>query len=135
MAFSLIEGDRVFEIEATVEGGRVRVSPEVVHRTLGWSLQERGLCRGELCVPVRDRGALVRKNDIDLEELARLIGRPIALDAEERVAALGTAASERALKLASLEAPDFRLPDLQGRTHALSEHRGKKVLLIAYASW
>ena len=48
---------------------------------------------------------------------------------------LGNAASDRAAALASLEAPDFTLPDLDGRLHSLSEHRGKKVLLIAYASW
>ena len=30
---------------------------------------------------------------------------------------------------------DIRLPDLDGRLHSLSEHRGRKALLIAYASW
>jgi peroxiredoxin len=51
------------------------------------------------------------------------------------VAALAASAQERAARLARLEAPDFALPDLAGRVHRLSEHRGKKVLLIAYASW
>jgi peroxiredoxin len=37
--------------------------------------------------------------------------------------------------MATLEAPDFELNDLHGRRHRLSHHRGKKVLLIAYASW
>ena len=31
--------------------------------------------------------------------------------------------------------PDFELPDLSGTLHRLSDHRGRKVLLIAYASW
>jgi hypothetical protein len=61
--------------------------------------------------------------------------RPLAVDREERVACLGESARARAARLASLEAPDFELPDLDGRVHALAEHRGKKVLLIAYASW
>ncbi|MCH7868912.1 MAG: redoxin domain-containing protein [Myxococcales bacterium] len=38
-------------------------------------------------------------------------------------------------ELAGLAAPDFSLPDLEGTLHSLSDHRGKKVLLIAYASW
>ena len=63
------------------------------------------------------------------------LGQPIVIDSEERVVALGTAASDRAASMASLEAPDFELPDLAGRMHTLSEHRGKKALLIAYASW
>ena len=33
------------------------------------------------------------------------------------------------------KAPDFTLPDLDGRPHTLSGHRGKKILLVAWASW
>jgi len=62
-------------------------------------------------------------------------GRPVAIDREERAAYLGVSAAERAKALSSLEAPDFTLPDLDGRLHTLSAHRGKKVLLVAYASW
>ena len=48
---------------------------------------------------------------------------------------LGTAAAERESALRSLQAPDFSLPDRTGRRHSLSEHRGKKVLLVSWASW
>ena len=61
--------------------------------------------------------------------------RPLAVDRDEGVAYLGETALVRATRLASLQAPDFSLPDLDGRVHSLSEHRGKKVLLVAYASW
>jgi peroxiredoxin len=37
--------------------------------------------------------------------------------------------------LQSLEAPDFTLPDLDGKTYSLSQFRGKKVLLLSWASW
>jgi hypothetical protein len=70
-----------------------------------------------------------------LAKRAEASGRPVAVDHDERVAYLGVSAADRAKTLASLEAPDFRLPDLDGRLHSLSEHRGKKVLLVAYASW
>jgi len=66
---------------------------------------------------------------------AETSGRPVAVDRAERAAYLGVSAAERAKALASLEAPDFRLPDLDGRLHSLSQHRGKKILLVAYASW
>jgi peroxiredoxin len=32
-------------------------------------------------------------------------------------------------------APDVRLPDLDGNAHALSDYRGKKVLLYCWSSW
>lgn len=66
---------------------------------------------------------------------AEAAGRPVAVDREERAAYLGVSAAERAAALASLQAPDFTLPDLSGRPHSLSAQRGKKVLLVAYASW
>jgi hypothetical protein len=62
-------------------------------------------------------------------------GRPVALDDAERVAYLGVSAEERGRQLASLEAPDFTLPDLDGCLHSLSDHRGAKVFLVAYGSW
>jgi peroxiredoxin len=48
---------------------------------------------------------------------------------------LARSARDRAAALASLEAPDFALPDPTGRMHRLSDHRGKKVLLVTWASW
>ncbi len=72
---------------------------------------------------------------VDLAKRAEVGGRPVAVDVEERAAYLGVSASERARPLAALEAPDFTLPDLEGRLHSLSDHRGKKVFLVAYASW
>jgi hypothetical protein len=134
-SFTLLEDGRSTVLPATLRDGRVGIAPDSLHEALGWELKPEGLCRGALCVPVADRAALVAEDGIDLEAFAAALGRPLALDVEERAAALGVAAADRAERLASLEAPDFTLPDLDGRLHSLSEHRGKKVLLVAYASW
>ena len=32
-------------------------------------------------------------------------------------------------------APNFTLPDLNGKPHTLADFRGKKVLLVTWASW
>jgi hypothetical protein len=72
---------------------------------------------------------------LDRARQAQASGRPVALDADERAAYVGVPAAERARRLTSLEAPDFSLPDLDGRLHSLTEHRGKKVFLVAYGSW
>ena len=134
-SFELIEGGSFHALEAKLEGERVWLAPEALASATGWVLKPEGLCREAVCVPVRERAALVGPHGVDLAAFAAMLGRPLALDVEERAAALGTAAADRAGALASLEAPDFALPDLAGRLHTLSEHRGKKALLIAYASW
>jgi len=134
-AFELIEGGSLHVLAATLAGERVALEPAALARATGWTLKPEGLCRESVCVPVRDRAALVGADGVDLAAFAKALGLPLALDVAERAAALGTPAAERGAALASLEAPDFSLPDLAGRRHTLSEHRGKKALLIAYASW
>jgi len=139
MEYSILDDGRTFSVPGDAvtmpEQGRLLISADALEASLGWELKPEGLCRGEICVPVRDREALVDEDRIDVGAFAGILGRPVVIDGRERVAALGTAASSQAESMASLEAPDFELPDLAGRMHTLSEHRGKKVLLIAYASW
>jgi len=133
-AFTLFDDDQCSEVSAVIEEGRIRVAAPALARATGWELKPEGLCNGPRCVPIRDR-TLVSGDGVDLVALATALGRPIAVDVEERMAVLGAAAANRGAALASLEAPDFALPDLAGRVHRLSDYRGKKVLLVAYASW
>jgi len=135
MGFELIDAGTLHAVEATLANGRVFLSAAELERATGWAVKPEGLCRDAVCVPVRDRAALVSAAGVDLAGFAAALGRPLALDLAEGVAALGTAAADRGAALASLAAPDFSLPDLAGRQHTLSAQRGKKALLIAYASW
>jgi AhpC/TSA family len=133
--FTLIEDGRAHALAADVAGDRVRIPAAALSSALGFELKPEGLCQGETCFPVRDRAALVAGDALDLAELARVTGRPLALDVAERAGALGIALDDRLAALRGLEAPDFTLPDFSGREHTLSAYRGKKVLLIAYSSW
>lgn len=102
---------------------------------LGWSLRPEGLCRDDTCVLVPDRAALVGSDGIDLRVLGDLLDRPVALDDGSNLAAIGLERSRRRSALRDLVAPDFRLPDLDGGVTALSDHRSKKRLLVAFSSW
>ena len=132
--FTVIDDGTVHEIDATISDGRVVLSHEAL-ATIGWELHPEGLCREGLCVPVPTEAGLETQGGIDLVAFANVIDRPLAVDVEERAAYLGVSAGERQRALRALVAPDFALPDLSGRPHRLSDHRGKKVLLVAYASW
>ena len=133
--FTLIDDGKVTEVAASVEGERVALSPSALADSLGWKLEPQGLCREDVCVPVGRHRDRVNQGGVDLAAFAELLERPLALDASEGVAALAASAASRGSQLASLEAPDFTLPDLDGKLHALSDQRGKKVLLAAWASW
>ncbi len=138
-AFTLIdaatEAGQPQQMQATVADGRVLISDEQVRTVLGWELKPEGLCQGDVCIPVRDPDALGAADGLDLQKLAEALGRPLALDVTERAAAMAEAPAALNQSLAGGEAPDFTLPDLDGKLHSLSDHRGKKVLLIAYSSW
>ncbi len=133
--FTLVEDGRAHALAAEIAGDRVRLSAAALRSALGIELKPEGLCQGEACFPVHDRAALVAGDALDLAELARITGRPLALDVAERAGALGVALEDRLAALRGLQAPDFTLPDFAGRKHTLSAYRGKKVLLIAYSSW
>ena len=133
--FTLVDGESAYELKAEADGDTLRVADKALGAALGWELKPEGFCKDDLCYPVPPRSTVVTAAGIDLRGFADLIGRPLALDAEERAGYLGVAAAERAERLAALEAPDFTLPDLDGRMHSLSDSKGKKVLLAAYGSW
>jgi hypothetical protein len=123
--------------DARVEGERLWLSSSELEAATGWSSRPEGFCRGTVCVPVpagREREFL-RGDRIDATGLWRHLGQPLEHSEDGRTWVFGTGAADRAGALSSLEAPDFSLPDRSGRRHSLSEHRGKKVLLVSWASW
>jgi hypothetical protein len=103
----------------------------------GWVAKPEGLCKGEICVPLppgREQ-EFVRTGRMNLGALWRHLGHPIAHSASGDVWVLAQSARERSASRQSLMAPDFTLPDVSGRQHSLSDHRGQKVLLVTWASW
>lgn len=133
--FTILSEGSEAQVDASTAGGVLRASAEAVERALGWELREEGFCLGTVCYPLPPDAELVTEDGVDLAGLAALIDRPIALDEAEGAAYLGVAARERSQALELLDAPDFTLPNLDGEPHSLSDYRGKKVLLVAYASW
>ena len=108
-----------------------RVSPTEFEARSGWRLQPQGLCHEDVCVPLP--ASAVRDGELDLREVATALGSPLVADDDASLFALGPRIAARAL--ASAQAPDLVLPDVHGRPFALRELRGKKVLLLAWASW
>lgn len=105
---------------------------------LGWTLKPEGLCRDDTCIIVLDRSALEPNgtgNRVDAVAVAVLLDRPAVVDEISGVAAIGVPRPARRAALNDLHAPDFVLPDLDGTPHALSDHRSKKRLLVAFSSW
>ena len=102
-------------------------------KVTGWALKAEGMCRAELCVPLPE--AAVKGKDVDVAAFWTKLGGPVVAAEDGEVWALGAPADERNGALDGLVAPDFTLPDVDGKPHTLSQLRGKKVFLATWASW
>ena len=127
--------DEVATVEGDAETTRVLLAPDVLPAAIGWVLKPEGLCRDDVCVPVRDRERLFAGDALDLAAVADTLARPIVIDSEAGVAAMALPSEERHRALRDHVAPPFTLPDLDGELHSLDEWRGRKKLLIAFSSW
>ena len=96
----------------------------------GWRLKPEGACQGDVCIPLSHPAG----DPVDVARVAKEIGMPLVAAPEHGLWALGPA-SIGSRALASAEAPDLRLPDLNGEEFRLSSLRGQKVLLYAWAPY
>jgi len=134
--FILVTDDGTADVDATRAGGSVRVAPEDLPRAVGWELRPEGLCRGDVCVPARDRSALVVEGDVDLGAMGKLLRAPFVADDVADVAVLGASVTDRATERAGMRvAAALPLRDLDGTVHHWGELGRKKKLLFAWASW
>jgi hypothetical protein len=103
----------------------------------GWSMKPEGFCKDEICVPTPSGEAdrFVQGDAINVSAFWGLMGKPAVRSVGADVWLLGEGASLRNDALLSLEAPNFTLPDLDDNLRSLSQFRGKRVLLITWASW
>ncbi len=97
-----------------------------------WHPKPEGICRGEICVPAP--GSLRDDGTIDVEVVAARLGMPLVHDPDHRVYALGPAtATGRALSTAVSADPE--LITRHGKGFRLSSLRGRKVVMVAWASY
>ena len=142
VAATVLYQEKVTRVPRTVtEGDDLWLTLPDLEAASGWALKPEGVCREESCVPLPDdrRSRFIREGSAEswfnIAEFARLVEQPFARDDVHNVWYFGSPGWEWKSRLESPLAPDFMLPDLQGKRYSLSDFRGKKVLLACWASW
>lgn len=139
MAATILYKERQAQVAGAVgDGNDLWIPLDDLEPATGWRLKPEGACLGDVCVPIpagREREFLRAGGRFNLAALARLLGQPVVHDPGHAVWFFGESAGGRREALRSLQAPDFTLPDLDGRLRSLSDYRGKKILLVTWASW
>ena len=134
MSIAIVFEDVVATVDGEARGDALWVAAPELRRALGWELKPEGLCRGARCVllPPSRRDEFVRADGaVDVAALARHRGQAVVHHGDGTAWVCGPPVEPTG----SLVAPDFTLPDLDGRLHTLSAFRGRKVLLNSWASW
>jgi hypothetical protein len=96
-----------------------------------FEVKPQGACRADVCIPLSKN--LKNGEWFNLSGFARKIGETFVT--EQNVWSFGEIPVLRGGFYNSRIAPDFAVPDRKGRVVHLSDFRGKKALVITWASW
>lgn len=133
---TLLVDDREEPVSVVVRDGDFLLDSADFNRATGWHLKDRGLCRGDTCLPVDDRGNFVEEGFLKLSAVADRLNRTFAVHPDPPVAYLGPSKNQVRDRLEAGRAPDFILPDWKNeRTVSLSDFEGDKIFLLVWASW
>ncbi len=134
--------DRVVPIEQTLaDPSDLWVTPTDLTRVNDFVLKPEGACLEELCIPIdQSEGSDIVLNRGDqkwfsLTAFARKLGQEYVADQETRVWSFGTIPVTRSSFLQNAKAPAFTLPNRRGEPVSLADFRGRKVLILSWASW
>ena len=108
-----------------------RVAPDEFLGATGWESKPEGMCKEDRCVPVP--GAVGDDGLLDVAAIAERLRMSLVHDDSADVWALGPEGGGRALSSAIV--PPITLPDADGNPFDLTSLHGRKVLLVAWASW
>ena len=136
---TVIYGDNAVEVAgARWRDGDVWVPLSDLPSATGWEVRPEGVCAGDTCVPLPAGESWSDAEAFNLSAFARHLGMAEAAEAAhagEGIVAFVSAGRPSGAGSGPVEAPDFTLPDLDGNLHSLSDHRGKKVVLLTWASF
>ncbi len=137
---TVIYDDVATEVSSITDNGSLWMTTSDLARTTRFELKANGVCRDSLCFPLPGTSSdeFVRTFEdatwFNLIAFAQHLSQPVAFEPLRATWCFGQRSDERE-QIASLEAPDFTLPDATGVQRSLSDFRGKKVLLVTWASW
>jgi hypothetical protein len=129
----LYDGRAIVVSRATADADALWIQKSDLPNINGFELKPEGACREEICIPIPR--PMLRGEQFNLTAFAQRIGQRVVADPAARVWSFGEIPVVRGAFLESRLAPEFSVADRKGRPVRLSQFRGKKVLVVTWASW
>src|SRR5688572_4556937 len=142
---TVLAGGGAKPVTASEHEGELWLKTGEVPAAVGWEIRPEGVCAGEVCVPLQGEleRRLVERRDgqewFNVSGFAQHVGQPVAREAG--VWSFGAPRHEweqwsgGSGNSSGRMAPDFALPDRNGKVWSLAAFRKRKVFLVTWASW
>ena len=128
---TLLYGDKAVPVVVRPDPKDLWVRASDLKTINGFELKPQGACREDVCIPIAKN--LRQGAFFNLTGFAQKVHQPVVTDSG--VWSFGDIPLLRSAFVESRIAPDFAVPDRKGRVVHLSDFRGKKVLIVTWASW
>jgi len=131
-AATILYGDRATHLDrARTQGTDLWVRGADLPRINEFEVKPQGACRADMCIPVSKE--LKNGEWFNLTGFARRLRQSFL--SEGAVWSFGEIPVVRGDFYRTRIAPDFAVPDRKGKVVHLSDFRGRKVLVVTWASW
>ena len=129
---TVLYDDRAIDVTASrVEKGELWIASTELPKINEFTVKPQGACREDICIPLAKE--LKRNGWLNLSGFARKLKQAVVH--EGSTWSFGEMPLLRGGFLQSRVAPDFAIQDRKGKTVRLSDFRGRKILLLSWASW
>jgi hypothetical protein len=135
---TVLYGDRAVKLEKTrpdsaQDDKALWVRKADLPRVNDFEVKPQGACRADVCIPIPKN--LAHGEWFNLTGFAHKLGEAYVADSQSRAWSFGEIPALSGSYLSSRLAPDFAVSDRKGKVVHLSDFRGKKVLVVTWASW
>jgi len=137
---TVLFNETAVEIKAAlVEGDQLWVAADQVQHVNGFDPKPEGFCSADICIPVPKSDDWQMQHEgreyYNVTRLATKFDQAVAVDKSKSIWSFGEVPMLSSRLLPNGIAPDFELPNREGKQIKLSDFYGKKVLVLTWASW
>jgi hypothetical protein len=135
---TVLYGDRTVTLDkikpdARPNGNDLWVRKADLPRINEFEVKPQGACRNDVCIPIPK--TMLQGEFFNLTAFANKLGEKYVSDSTSRAWSFGEIPVLTGSYTSSRMAPDFAVADRKGRVVHLSDFKGKKALVVTWASW
>ena len=136
----ILANDKTTQITSLKNKESLWIKSTELKAATGFELKKSGACYDPLniCIPLLEEGFIQQEKEntwLNMSMLATKLGQACIANEDKTVWSLGLIPEVRKAMLETSIAPNFEMEDIHGDLVRLADCRGKKVLIVTWATW